>query len=86
MHSLACYVIQLNERSFIHKQKVKLPSNVSPSADSFIKECWEWLHNVLIPRDSEDSKDYLPILDVMWRREGDKSGTDVYRKPTHTDS
>ena len=24
------------------------------------------------------------MLDVMWRREGDKIGTDMYRKPTHT--
>ena len=27
----------------------------------------------------------LPMLDVMWRREGDKISTDVYRKPTQTD-
>ena len=25
------------------------------------------------------------MLDVMWKRVGDKISTDVYRKPTHTD-
>ena len=35
--------------------------------------------------DEQDSEGNLPMLDVMWRREGDKIRTDVYRKPTHTD-
>ena len=35
--------------------------------------------------EEQDSEGNLPMLNVMWRQEGDKIGTDVCRKPTYTD-
>ena len=35
--------------------------------------------------EEQDSEGNLPMLDVMWKLEGDKISTDVYIKPTHTD-
>ena len=35
--------------------------------------------------EEQDSEGNLPMLDVMWRREGDRIITNVYRKLTHID-
>ena len=71
--------------------------NFVNSWKGYFKICYAWwypalrfiivnghTHLIKTVKYKKGSEGNLPTLDVMWRQEGEKISTDVYRKSTHT--